>query len=83
MAKMNEALGMNNRVTVDGGCKQIARPFRRQEFWKCIGCLISAVTYERKGHKLWSELPKYSGKISPTKIQRDVRGNTDLYKGML
>ena len=83
MAKMNEAVGMNNCVTVGGGGKQIVHPFRRQEFCKCVGCLLSAVTYWRKGHKLWSELPKYSDKMASTKIRRDVCGNTNLYKGML
>ena len=48
-----------------------------------IGYLLSAVDYGKKLLKLWSELPKYYGKISPTKIRRDFRGNTDLYKGML
>ena len=47
MAKMNEAVGMKNCVTVDGGGKGIVLPFRRQEFWKCIGCLLASVTYGR------------------------------------
>ena len=80
MKQMNEAVGMNNHVTVSGGGKRLVRPFRRQEFWKCIGCVLSAVTYGKKGKKLWIELPKYSGNMAPTKIQRDVHGNTDLYK---
>ena len=58
MAKMNEGDGMKNRVTMDGGGKQIVRTFRRQDLWKCIGCILSAVTYGRKGHKIWSELQK-------------------------
>ena len=80
MEKMNEAIGMKNRVTVGGGGKRIVRLFRRQEFRKCIGCVLSAITYGKKRHKIWSELPKYSRKMAPTKLRRDVRGNTNLYK---
>ena len=47
-AKMNEAVGMNNRVAVDGGGKRLVRPFKMQEFWKIIGCIRSAVTYWKK-----------------------------------
>ena len=32
MKKMNESVGMNNRVAVGGGGKWIVCPFRRQEF---------------------------------------------------
>ena len=74
---------MKSHVTVVEVGKQIVCPFRMKEFWKCIGCVLLAVTYGKKVHKLQSELPKYSGKIAPTKLQRDVCGNTDLYKGML
>ena len=55
-------------------------PFRRKEFWKCIGFVLSAVAYGNKVQKLWSEIPKYFGNKAPTKLQRDVRGNTNLYK---
>ena len=68
MSKMNEEVGTKNRVTVGGGGKRIVRIFRRQEFWKCIGCILLTVTYGNKGNKIWSELPKYSGKMAPTKL---------------
>ena len=58
MEKMNEAFGMKNYVTVGGGRKRLVRPFKRQEFWKCIGCILSSVTYGKKGHKLWGEIKK-------------------------
>ena len=80
MKKTNEAVGMKNRVTMNGGWKLLVRPFKGQELWKCIGCILSEVTYGKKGHKLWSEVPKYFGKYENPKLQRDVRGNTDLYK---
>ena len=68
MAKINEAIGVTNRFTMDGRGKRIFCPFIRQEFWKCIGCIISAVTYGKKGHRLWSEIPKASCRTAPTKL---------------
>ena len=75
--KMNEAVGMNNILMMDGGSKRVVRPFNMKDFWKFIGCILLAVNYGKKGHKLWSEIQKHSDKMAPTKIQRDVRGNTD------
>ena len=57
MAKMNEAVGMKNRLMVSGGKKRLVRPFNSQEFWKCISFILSAVTCGKKGHNFWSELP--------------------------
>ena len=54
MTKMNEAVGMKNRVMIDAGGKKLVYPFKRQEFWKCIGCILSEVNYGKKLHKLWS-----------------------------
>ena len=34
IAKMNEAVGMKNRFTMDGGGKWLVRPFKSQELWK-------------------------------------------------
>ena len=50
--KINEAVGMKNDFTMDGGGKGLVCTFKRQEFWKCIGCGISTVTYVKKLHKL-------------------------------
>ena len=47
MAKMNEAVGMKNLFTSNGGGKLSVHPFKSQEFCKCIGCIISAVTYRK------------------------------------
>ena len=69
---------MKNRLTMSGGNKWLVHPFRRQEFWKYIGCIKSIVTYGKKWYKLWSEMPKTFGKNPPTKLQRDVYGNTYL-----
>ena len=80
IAKINEVVGMKNRFTMDGGGKRLVRPFKSKYFWKFIGCILSEVAYGKKGHKLWSEIPKASCRMAPTKIRRYVSGNTDLYK---
>ena len=77
---MNEAVGIKSRYTMNGGGKWLVRPFKRQEFWKFIGCILSAVTYGKKVHKLFSDIPKASCSMAPPKLRRDVCGNTDLYK---
>ena len=59
MAKMNEAVCMKNHFTSNGGGKRLVCLFKRQEFWKCIGCIILSATYGKKGHKLWSDVPTY------------------------
>ena len=71
---------MKNRVTLNGGGKRQVKNFTRQEFWKCIGCILSAVTYGKKGHKLWSEVSKGVGKYYNMKLRRDVCGTTYLHK---
>ena len=80
MEKMNEAVCMMNRVTLNGGGKQQVKIFTRQEFWKCIGCILSAVTYGKKGRKLWSELSKSFGKYENLTLRRYFCGTTDLHK---
>ena len=80
MEKTNEAVTMKNRVTLNGGGKCQVKKFTRQEFWKCIGCILSAVTYGKKGHNLWSEVSKGFGKHENQTLRRDVCGTTDLHK---
>ena len=60
--KTNEAVVIRNRLMMNGWRKQLVRPLKRKEFWKCIGCILSEVTYGKKVHKLWSEVPKSFGK---------------------
>ena len=38
--KMNLAVGEKNCLDDSGGKKQLVCPFRRHEFWKCIGCIL-------------------------------------------
>ena len=78
MEKINEAVGMKNRFTVNGGGKRLVRPFGKHKFWKFIGCVISAVTYGEKEHKLWSEISKRLCRTEPTKLQRYFREHTDV-----
>ena len=77
---MNEAVCMKNRVTFNGGGKRQVKKFTWQEFCKCIGCILSAVTYGKKGRKIWSEVPKVFGKYDNLTLRRDVRVTTNLYK---
>ena len=78
--KMNEVVCMKNHVTLNGGGKRQVKKFTREEFWKCIGCILLAVIYGKKGSKLWSEVPKGFGKYENLTIRIDVRGTTNLYK---
>ena len=80
MGEINEAVGMKNFFTMDGVGKRLVFTFRRQDLCKCIGCVLSAVDYGKKGKHIWSEIPKDFCRTSPTKLRRDVRGNTDFYK---
>ena len=80
MEKMNEAVTMKNHVILNGGGKRQVKKFTMQEFWKCIGCILSAVTYGKKGYNLWSEVSKGVGKHDNLTLRRDVRGTTDLQK---
>ena len=45
---MNEAVGVNNCFTMDGGGKQLVHLFERKEFWKYIGWILSVVIYGKK-----------------------------------
>ena len=69
MAKMNEMVGMNNRLVMSRGKKRlrIVCPFKRQELCKLISFIILADTYGMKVHKLWSEIPSTVGNKSRTK----------------
>ena len=56
--KMNKAVTMNNCVTLNGGGKRQVKNFTRQEFWKCIGCILLAATYGRKDATFGAKYPK-------------------------
>ena len=77
MEKMNEAVCMKNCVTLNGGGKRQVKKFKRQEFWKYIGCILSSVTYGKKVRKIWSGVPKGFVQYENLTLRRDVRGTTD------
>ena len=80
METINEPVSMKNRLMMGGGGGYIVYSFRKKYLWGFISFVISEVTYGKKGQRLWVEIPKYFGNKAPTKLQRDFRGNTDLYK---
>ena len=80
MEAMNLAVGEKNRIDNYGGKKRLVCPFRRQEFCKFIGCIISVITYGKKGHKIWGETQIFVVKKAQDKLHKDVSGKTDLLK---
>ena len=80
MGKFYNTVGMKNHFTMDGGGKRLVVTFKRQEFWKFIGFIILEVSYGKKGHKFWIEIPKASCRMAPTKLRRDVCGKNNLHK---
>ena len=52
----------------------------KNEFWKCIWYIILAVTYGKKGYKLWESTTrkKLGGEVG--EIKRDIRWKTYLLK---
>ena len=80
MSNTNEAVGVKNNIIMSGIKKRLVIPFKRQNFWKFIGCIQLEGTYRKKGHKLWSEVPNVFGKKTPTKLQKYAHRNTDLNK---
>ena len=51
--KMDLAFGEKNRLDIYGGERRLVHPFIRQEFWKCIGCILLVVTYGNKEQNIW------------------------------
>ena len=52
MVKINEAVGEKNRLDKSWGKKLLVQNVTKNEFWKCIGCIILTVTYESKGQRI-------------------------------
>ena len=78
---MNETVGMKNCLDMSGVKKRLVVPFISQELCKYIGWILSEVAYIKKGHKIWSETPKYFGDKPQTKLQNYFCGHT--YVNML
>ena len=67
---------MMRLVDKSGENKRLFCPFRSQEFWKCIGCIILTANYGNKGHTLWRETKIFVGKKAQTKLLIYVHVNT-------
>ena len=55
MKKMNQAVVENNSLDTTVGRKCPVGPFIKNNIWKCIGYIISAVTFGVKLHQLWGK----------------------------
>ena len=62
------------------GEETVSKNFSNNEFWKCIGCIISSVTFEMKWHKIWQDNPSRDSSNGTCLIYRDVRRKPDLLK---
>ena len=51
MAKINEAVGEKNFLDKCERRKRSVCQFKKNEFCKFIGCIISVVTYRIRGHQ--------------------------------
>ena len=80
MAKINEAVVEKKNIYKSGWRKQLVLHFTKNNFWKCIGCILLEVTYVIKGHSIWLKTETSVGKKGITPIQRNVCGKTDLLK---
>ena len=54
-AKTNQVVGEKNRLDTSVGRKRLVHPFTRNEFWKYIGRIISAVKFRVKRYWLWGK----------------------------
>ena len=59
MKNNNLEFGDNNRLGIYGVKKQLVHPFRKKWFCKCVGFILSAVTYRKKLHKICGKTPIY------------------------
>ena len=78
--KINQAVGKKNYLDNSVERKRPVHHFTRNELWKCIGCILSKVTYEIKGHLIFEKLNNISVRRGRTPIHRDVLGKKYLLK---
>ena len=62
------------------GNKWAIRILSKNEFWKCIGCIIWAVTYEKKGYRIWGKIYRSDKGKKKCLIKRDASGKTYFQK---
>ena len=78
LSKLNESIGEKNRYHEVMGNIWLVWKNLNNEFWKCIGCILSAFAYDKKGYRICKITNrKYYGKAEET-IYRDVHGKTDV-----
>ena len=77
---MNETVGEDNCLDKYGGRKRSVCYFTKNKFSKCIGFIISAVTYGIKVNHIRGETETSVNKKGRNKSHRDISGKTDLLK---
>ena len=65
-------------ISLGGGNGQFI--ITRNKFWKCIGCLLSAVNYGVKGHQIWIKIETYFSKKGITPSHIDIHEKIHLLK---
>ena len=80
LSKMNEEVDERNRHHKATGKRQSVQKFSNNDFWKYIGCIISAFTYGKEGYTIWKSTTRRDGCKAACKIDREVRGKIDLLK---
>ena len=68
---------MGEGGTQENGLFWKLRKFSRNEFWKSIGCLLSAPNFGFGGSKLWEKDPRIIGKKSK---RYSIRSKVYLYE---
>ena len=76
---MNKRVDEDNRRegTQENGQFWKLRQFSGDEFWKNIGCIISAPNFGLGGSRLWEKYPEISGKKRKRSL---IRLKVDLYE---
>ena len=75
--KVNEENGRGG-TQENGICWKLQR-FSRNEFWKNIGCIISAHTFGLGGSRLWEKDQNISGKNRKRYL---IQSKVDLYENV-
>ena len=78
VAKMNQVVVENIFLDKSGGRKRPVRHFTRNEFWKCMVCILLAVIYGIKEHHIWRGNEPSVSKKGQTPLTIDVHVNTYL-----
>ena len=74
---MNEVVGEKNCLDNSGGGRWLVNHFTKNEFYKCIGCILLGVTYGIKGHRIWGGIETSVLKKGQNPIHRDAIGKID------